>query len=117
MESAQPQSSPGLGPSARGRTRTPGRALERRKGTQHGKPDLNPELLLTRHHRTAAEPLGLLLLSSTRSHNPTGLKPPKVSKDPPGPPAVAETGLKGCSFKNVINQDLQCPEEHLQAGK
>lgn len=36
---------------------------------------------------------------------------------PSGPSAVTEMQIKGCGFKNVINKDLQCPEEHLQAGR
>lgn len=42
---------------------------------------------------------------------------PQSLRGPSGPSAVTEMQNKGCGFKNIINEDLQCPEEHLQADR
>lgn len=49
--------------------------------------------------------------------DPTAPTAPQSLQGPSGPSAVTEMQIRGCDFKNIINKDLQCPEEHLQAGR
>lgn len=42
---------------------------------------------------------------------------PQSLRGPSGPSAVTEMQNKSCGFKTIIKKDLQCPEEHLQAGR
>lgn len=42
---------------------------------------------------------------------------PQSVQRPSGPSTVTEMQIRGCGFKNTINEDLRRPEEHLQPGE
>lgn len=107
----------GPGPAPRGRTRVPLASLWNVTSGDDTESMTQKELLLAHHHMESSTVSGITDYCLAPDH----ITPKAVTKSLQGPSgpssAVTETGIKGCGFKNIINKDLQCPEEHLQAGK